>query len=219
MTSMARIPSVAGAATGEPSPRFAAVSPVAPDRRDGDPGSFRSPFAVERRGGRWCLLHGSECLAESASEDEARLALDLAARVYRIGLGDALALESEVARLRARLKRKARSSRLVPGQVTIDEIARAVLVRAGINGSGIEYVRLWRGTRTRRIVLIRRVIARVARRLTRFSFPDLAQALGCESHSSVIDMVAEADEEADRLAREVIRALCGPDCTMDGGES
>ncbi len=54
---------------------------------------------------------------------------------------------------------------------------------------GVEFDELSGDGRRARVVLARSIIARLARRLTRLSFPEIARAMGRPTHSTVIAQV------------------------------
>lgn len=86
----------------------------------------------------------------------------------------------------------ARPSRPVPMESILDAVCAALEVtRADLAGRG----------RQRAVVLARSLVARLARRLTRRSYPEIAQAIGRSNHSTVITAHRRIDEQIARGER------------------
>lgn len=96
--------------------------------------------------------------------------------------------------------------------VRLERIIEAVCARYGVEREEIR-----RRRRVRQVVEARSVIAYLARELTTHSYPEIAQAVGCGSHSTMIEgasRVKRMVEQGDRCAAEprdagrTMRELC-----------
>lgn len=163
--------------------------------------------------GLWYVCHMQQRLSADARQETALRLYSVARAAYLLGLGKALELEAEVARLRAEIRDiiacnpTATHPDTIPGSLSVDDVLHAVGNASGIPALSPAYFLSVSQSRTVGITRLRHAAARLLRSTLHMSTSEIARVVAVKSHSTIINYIVKTDPQVEHIVSLATRFL------------